>query len=79
MRTSPTGPPLQFLTNFRDEIKAVVRSINIARIDNTDRVRQVAQSTIDELFSLMNHRAAIDRAKRVMQLVPDFTAFLASL
>ena len=56
-----------------------MRSINIARIDNTDRVRQVAQSTIDELFSLMNHRAAIDRAKRVMQLVPDFTAFLASL
>ena len=71
--------PLQFLTNFRDEIKAVVRSINIARMDNTDRVRQVAQSTIDELFSLMNHRAAIDRAKPVMQLVPDFTAFLASL
>ena len=45
--------PLRFLTNFRDEIKAVVRSINIARMDNTDRVRQVALSTIDELLSLM--------------------------
>jgi hypothetical protein len=31
----------------------VVRSINIARMDNTDRVRQVALSTIDELLSLM--------------------------
>ena len=71
--------PLRFLTDFRDEIKAVVRGVNITGMENTDRVRQVAQSTIDELFSLMNHRAAIDRAKRVMQLVPDFTAFLASL
>ena len=45
--------PLRFLTNFRDEIKAVVKGINIAGMDNTDRVRQVAQSTVDELFSLM--------------------------
>ena len=52
-RASPTSRPLRFLTNFRDEIKAVVRSINIAGMDNTDRVRQVAQSTVDELFSLM--------------------------
>jgi hypothetical protein len=29
-----------------------VRSIYIARIDNSDRVRQVAPSTIDELLSL---------------------------
>ena len=45
--------PLRFLTDFRDEIKAVVRGINITGMDNTDRVRQVAQSTVDELFSLM--------------------------
>src|SRR6185369_5483936 len=45
--------PLRFLTDFRDEIKAVVRGVNISGMDNTDRVRQVAQSTVDELFSLM--------------------------
>jgi putative N-acetylmannosamine-6-phosphate epimerase len=45
--------PLRFLTDFRDEIKAVVKGINIAGMDNTDRVRMVAQQTVDELFSLM--------------------------
>jgi putative N-acetylmannosamine-6-phosphate epimerase len=45
--------PLRFLSDFRDEIRAVVRGINIAGMDNTDRVRWVAQQTIDELFSLM--------------------------
>jgi hypothetical protein len=45
--------PLRFLTDFRDEIKAVVRGINIAGMENSDRVRQVAQQTVDELFSLM--------------------------
>jgi len=43
--------PLRFLTDFRDEIRAVVGGINIAGMDNTDRVRQTAQKTIDELFS----------------------------
>jgi hypothetical protein len=45
--------PLRFLTDFRDEIKAVVKGVNIAGMDNTDRVRLVAQQTVDELFSLM--------------------------
>jgi hypothetical protein len=45
--------PLLFLTDFRDEIKAVVTGINIAGMDDTDRLRQTAQKTIDELFSLM--------------------------
>jgi hypothetical protein len=45
--------PLRFLTDFRDEIKAVVKGINIAGMDDTDRVRLVAQQTVDELFSLM--------------------------
>ncbi len=45
--------PLRFLTDFRDEIKAVVTGINIAGMDDTDRVRRTAQKTIDELFSLM--------------------------
>ena len=29
------------------------QGVNIAGTDNTDRVRQVAQQTVDELFSLM--------------------------
>ena len=45
--------PLRFLTDFRDEIKAVVKGVNIAGMHNTDRVRLTAQQTIDELFSLM--------------------------
>jgi len=45
--------PLRFLTDFRDEIKAVVKGVNIAGMENTDRVRQAAQRTVDELFSLM--------------------------
>jgi hypothetical protein len=45
--------PLRFLTDFRDEIKAVVNGVNIAGMQNTDRVRQTAQQTVDELFSLM--------------------------
>jgi hypothetical protein len=45
--------PLRFLTDFRDEIKAVVKGINIAGMENTDRVRLVAQQTVDELFALM--------------------------
>jgi hypothetical protein len=48
-----SSDPLRFLTDFRDEIKAVVKGVNIAGMENTDRVRQVAQRTVDELFSLM--------------------------
>jgi putative N-acetylmannosamine-6-phosphate epimerase len=48
-----SSDPLRFLTDFRDEIKAVVKGINIVGMENTDRVRVVAQQTVDELFSLM--------------------------
>jgi hypothetical protein len=48
-----TSDPLRFLTGFRDEIRAVVKGVNIAGMENTDRVRQIAQQTVDELFSLM--------------------------
>lgn len=50
--------PLRFLTDFRDEIRAVVQGINIAGMNNTERVRQIAQLTIDELFSLMKPPSA---------------------
>ena len=53
-RVANSSPdPLRFLTDFRDEIRAVVKGINIAGMDNTDRVRQIAQKNIDELFALM--------------------------
>ncbi len=45
--------PLRFLTDFRDEIRAIVRGINIAGLDNTERVRTAAMATVDEMFSLM--------------------------
>jgi putative N-acetylmannosamine-6-phosphate epimerase len=45
--------PLRFLSDFRDEIKAVVNGINISGMDNTERVRQVASRSVDELLSLM--------------------------
>lgn len=53
-RVANTTPdPLRFLTELRDEIRAVVNGVNIAGMDNSDRVRLVAQQTVDELFSLM--------------------------
>lgn len=45
--------PLKFLSDFRDEIHAVVRQVRIAGSLDTDRVRQIAVKTVDELFSLM--------------------------
>jgi hypothetical protein len=52
--------PLRFLTDFRDEIKAVVRGINIAGMESTELIRQSALQTIDEMFSLMK-APSIDR------------------
>ena len=45
--------PLKFLSDFREEILAVVRQVRIAGALDTDRVRAAAVQTIDELFSLM--------------------------
>ena len=45
--------PLRFLTDFRDEVRAVVSQIRINGIDNPDRVRETARATVDELLSLM--------------------------
>lgn len=50
--------PLRFLTDFRDEIKAVVRQVNIAGIDDAAEVRNVAQKTVDEMFALMKPSSA---------------------
>ena len=45
--------PLRFLSDFRDEIHAVVLQVRIAGTLDTGRVRQIAVQTVDELFSLM--------------------------
>ena len=48
-----SSDPLRFLSDFRDEIHAVVRQVRIAGTLDTARVRQTAIETVDELFSLM--------------------------
>jgi hypothetical protein len=50
--------PLRFLTDFRDEIRAVVAGVNIAGSGNAERARDVARQTVDELFSLMKPPSA---------------------
>jgi hypothetical protein len=45
--------PLSFLSSFRDEIHAVVRQVRIAGTLDVERVRETAERTVDELFSLM--------------------------
>lgn len=50
--------PLKFLTDFRDEIHAVVRQVRIAGSLDTDLVRRIAVNTVDELFALMKPPSA---------------------
>jgi hypothetical protein len=50
--------PLKFLTDFRDEIHAVVSQVRIAGSLNNDLVRQIAVKTVDELFGLMKPPSA---------------------
>jgi hypothetical protein len=45
--------PLTFLTDFRDEVRAVVAGIRIGGTDDAAAIRDVARQTMDELFSLM--------------------------
>jgi hypothetical protein len=52
--------PLKFLSEFRDEIHAVVRQVRIAGALDTERVRQIAVATVDELLSLMKPPHADD-------------------
>jgi hypothetical protein len=42
--------PLRFLIDFRDEIEAVVKGVNIVGMDHTDRVRLTAQQTVASCF-----------------------------
>jgi hypothetical protein len=45
--------PLRYLSDFRDEIHAVVRQVRIGGALDNERVREIAIKTVDELFSLM--------------------------
>jgi len=49
--------PLRFLTDFRDEMRAVANGVNISGSENPERAREIAKQTIDELFSLMKQRS----------------------
>jgi len=55
--------PLRFLSDFRDEMRAVVAGIRIAGSGNSERAREVAKQTVDELFSLMKP-PSVDEASR---------------
>ena len=60
-RVANSSPdPLRFLTDFRDEVRAVVSQVRINGIDNPDRVRETARATVDELLSLMKPPSAPD-------------------
>lgn len=52
--------PLRFLTDFRDEIKAVVAQVRIAGGAREADVRVTAQRTVDELFALMKPPSEAD-------------------
>ena len=45
--------PLRFLTDFRDEIHAVVNQIRIGGGEDDSAVRRTARKTVDEMFALM--------------------------
>ena len=45
--------PLRFLSDFRDEMRAVVAGVRIAGSENSEQAREVAKQTVDDLFSLM--------------------------
>ena len=52
--------PLRFLTDFRDDIRAVVKGVNIAGVDNTDRVR----TWRDQHPRYWRRKSRIQRSKR---------------
>ena len=53
-----SADPFRFLSDFRDEIRAVVAGVNIAGSGMPERAREVARQTVDELFSLMKPPSA---------------------
>lgn len=53
-RVANSSPdPLRFVTDFRDEMHAVVAGVRIAGEETETSVRRAAHRTLDELFALM--------------------------
>lgn len=45
--------PLRFLTEYRDEVRAVIAGVAISGHPDAEAVRRAARAAADELFSLM--------------------------
>jgi hypothetical protein len=54
--------PLTFLSDFRDEIHAVVNQVRIAGSEHDSLIRRTARATVDEMFSLMKPPSEPDEA-----------------
>ena len=48
-----SSDPLAFLSEYRDEVRAVVNGLAIGGIDDAKRIRAHAIAAVDELFGLM--------------------------
>ncbi len=48
-----SSDPIHFLTDFRDEVRAVISGIRISGQEDSSAIREIARQTMDELFSLM--------------------------
>ena len=55
-----SADPIGFLSDFRDEIRAVAAQVRIAGSSEPSRTREAARETIDELFSLMKAPSVVD-------------------
>lgn len=58
---------LRFLTDFRDEVRAVINQIRISGPRDTTQVRRAARATVDELFGLMKPPSPSEEADEVQQ------------
>ncbi|MFV0279308.1 MAG: hypothetical protein ACK5JM_00940 [Rhodoblastus sp.] len=53
-RAANSSPdPLRFVTDFRDEMHAIVAGVRIGGVQDESVVRKAARETLDEIFSLM--------------------------
>jgi len=50
--------PLGFLSDFRDEIRAVILGVRIAGLPDSTPAREQALRAVDEMFSLMKAPSA---------------------
>ncbi|MDI9846765.1 hypothetical protein QM467_01695 [Rhodoblastus sp. 17X3] len=53
-----TRDPIGFLSDFRDEIQAVIQGVRIAGHQDSEPIRLQALKAVDEMFSLMKAPSA---------------------